>query len=173
MRPKSLNDLEIALRQNRWLAEILERFEEIGLPDSWLVAGSIAQTIWNLGCGQTAEFGIKDVDLICFDQQDLSLEAEIAHCPCEACYAGWPPRSRLFIVQFRSSAVQLFQVFPTVLAHWRQRAGSPGRRCLDDGSTVFIFIHAECDKSRAKPKAGSPRLRCAPRLARGGRPPRG
>jgi hypothetical protein len=79
MRPKSLNDLEIALRQNRWLAEILERFEEIGLPDSWLVAGSIAQTIWNLGCGQTAEFGIKDVDLIYFDQQDLSLEAEIAH----------------------------------------------------------------------------------------------
>jgi hypothetical protein len=49
------------------------------LPDSWLVAGSIAQTIWNLGCGQTAEFGIKDVDLIYFDQQDLSLEAEIAH----------------------------------------------------------------------------------------------
>ena len=50
MRPKSLKDLEIALPQNRWLAEILERFEEIGLPDSWLVAGSIAQTIWNLGC---------------------------------------------------------------------------------------------------------------------------
>jgi hypothetical protein len=49
------------------------------LPDSWLVAGSIAQTIWNLGRGQTAEFGIKDVDLIYFDQQDLSLEAEIAH----------------------------------------------------------------------------------------------
>jgi hypothetical protein len=50
-------------------------------------------------------------------------EAEWIHIglllPCEACYAGWPPRSRLFIVHFRSSAVQLFQVFPTVLAHWR------------------------------------------------------
>ena len=42
---KTQNDLEIALRQNMWLGEILERFEEIVLPDSWLVAGCIAQTI--------------------------------------------------------------------------------------------------------------------------------
>ena len=74
---KSLNDLEVALRQNRWLEEVLERFDEIGLPDTWLVAGCIAQTIWNLGCRQPAEFGIKDVDLIYFDQQDLSFEAEV------------------------------------------------------------------------------------------------
>ena len=76
---KSLNDLEVALRQNRWLEEVLERFDEIGLPDTWLVAGCIAQTIWNLGCRQPAEFGIKDVDLIYFDEQDLSFEAEIGH----------------------------------------------------------------------------------------------
>ncbi len=42
---KSPNDLDIALRQNKWLGEILERFEEMALPDSWLAAGSIAQTI--------------------------------------------------------------------------------------------------------------------------------
>jgi hypothetical protein len=74
-----LDKLEVALRQNKWLGEILERFEEIGLPDSWLVAGGIAQTIWNLGCGQPAEFGLKDVDFIYFDEQDLSLEAEFDH----------------------------------------------------------------------------------------------
>ena len=77
--PESLNDLEVALRQNKWLGEILERFEEIGLPDSWLVAGGIAQTIWNLACRQPAELGIKDVDLIYFDDQDLSLSAEAGH----------------------------------------------------------------------------------------------
>jgi len=76
---KSLNDLEIALRQNKCLGEILERFEEIALADSWLVAGSIAQTIWNLGCGQPAEIGLKDVDLIYFDEQDLSFDAEASH----------------------------------------------------------------------------------------------
>jgi hypothetical protein len=76
---KTLNDLEIALRQNKWLEEILERFEEVALPDGWLVAGCIAQTIWNLGYGQPAEFGLKDVDIIYFDEQDLSFEAEACH----------------------------------------------------------------------------------------------
>ena len=41
---EALNDLKIALGQNKWLGEILERFEEVALPDSWLVAGCIAQT---------------------------------------------------------------------------------------------------------------------------------
>jgi hypothetical protein len=76
---KTLNDLETALRQNKWLGEILERFEEVALPDSWLVAGCIAQTIWNLGYAQPAEFGLEDVDLIYFDEQDLSYEAEASH----------------------------------------------------------------------------------------------
>jgi hypothetical protein len=76
---KALNKLEIALGQNKWLGEIFERFEEIALPDCWLVAGCVAQTIWNLGYGQPAEFGLKDVDLIYFDPQDLSLEAELGH----------------------------------------------------------------------------------------------
>ena len=57
---KMLNDLETALRQNKWLGEILERFEDVTLPDSWLVAGCIAQTIWNLGYAQPAEFGLKE-----------------------------------------------------------------------------------------------------------------
>jgi len=42
-------------------------------------AGAIAQTIWNLRCEQPAEFGLKDVDLIYFDEQDLSFEAEASH----------------------------------------------------------------------------------------------
>jgi hypothetical protein len=74
-----LDDLEVALGQNRWVREILERFEEIALPDAWLVAGSIAQTVWNLGCGQRAQLGLKDVDLIYFDGQDLSFDAEASH----------------------------------------------------------------------------------------------
>jgi uncharacterized protein len=79
MGPAVLDDLEVALGRNRWVRGILERFEEIALPDAWLVAGSIAQTVWNLGCGQRAELGLKDVDLIYFDGQDLSFDAEASH----------------------------------------------------------------------------------------------
>ena len=74
-----LDDLEVALGQNKWLGEILARFEEVALPDSWLVAGSIAQTIWNLGYGQPAELGLKDVDLVYFADHDLSFDAEASH----------------------------------------------------------------------------------------------
>lgn len=49
------------------------------MPEAWLVAGSIAQTVWNLAFGQPAEFGIKDVDLVYFDGTDLSPQAEQAH----------------------------------------------------------------------------------------------
>jgi uncharacterized protein len=79
VQPETLNNLRVALAQNHWLDEILGRFDEIALPDSWLVAGCIAQTIWNLRCRQPAEFGLKDVDLIYFDQRDLSAETEASH----------------------------------------------------------------------------------------------
>ena len=75
---QTVNDLRLALAQNKLLEEILGRFEENDLPDTWLAAGCIAQTIWNLRCGQPAEFGLKDVDLI-FDEQDLSAETEAYH----------------------------------------------------------------------------------------------
>jgi hypothetical protein len=71
--------LELALQQNPSLSKILERFDKIALPDAWLAAGSIAQTVWNLICEQPAEFGIKDVDLVYFDRDDLSRETEAAH----------------------------------------------------------------------------------------------
>ena len=76
---QTVNDLRLALAQNKWLEEILGRFEEIDLPDSWLVAGCIAQTIWNLRCKQPEGLAIKDVDLIYFDAQDLSAETEAGH----------------------------------------------------------------------------------------------
>jgi len=73
-----LQALEAVLQQNRSLWQILCCFDEIALPDAWLVAGAVAQTVWNLSLGRPAELGIKDVDLVYFDATDLSLEAEVA-----------------------------------------------------------------------------------------------
>jgi hypothetical protein len=71
--------LEAALRENRSLSELLVRFDEIDLPECWLVAGAVAQTVWNLASGYPAERGIKDADIAYFDAEDLSAEAEAAH----------------------------------------------------------------------------------------------
>lgn len=62
--------------QNRHNRAILERLPELGLPDAWLVAGCLFQTVWNVQSGQSPEAHIKDYDLFYFDACDLSEAAE-------------------------------------------------------------------------------------------------
>ena len=71
-------DLESILRNNPDLAALLDRFAEIALPDVWIVAGCIAQTVWNHRFGLAAGHGIGDIDLVYFDP-DLSETTEEAH----------------------------------------------------------------------------------------------
>lgn len=49
---------------------------DIALPDAWLVAGCLFQTVWNLRSGLAPDARIKDYDLFYFDADDLSREAE-------------------------------------------------------------------------------------------------
>ncbi len=57
---------------------ILARWDALALPDCWLVAGCLFQTVWNLQAGRAPEAGIKDYDLFYFDASDLSEAAEQA-----------------------------------------------------------------------------------------------
>ncbi len=66
---------------------ILQRLPSLRLPDAWLVAGCLFQTIWNLRCGRPPGAGIKDYDLFYFDADDLSAGAERAVGErVQACY---------------------------------------------------------------------------------------
>lgn len=64
------------IRRSRYNRAILEAWEELALPDGWLVAGCLFQTVWNLRSGRAPEDGIKDCDLFYFDGDDLSAEGE-------------------------------------------------------------------------------------------------
>ena len=57
-------------------AVILERSPGLGLPDFWLVSGSLFQTVWNVQTDREPSYGIKDYDLFYYDSSDLSWEAE-------------------------------------------------------------------------------------------------
>jgi hypothetical protein len=46
---------------------ILERWDDLNLPDGWLVAGCLFQTVWNLQAQRNPEDSIKDYDLFYFD----------------------------------------------------------------------------------------------------------
>lgn len=65
-------ELALANDVNR---DILERLPALGLPDVWLVSGSLFQTVWNVLTERPADYGIKDYDIFCFDP-DTSWEAE-------------------------------------------------------------------------------------------------
>jgi uncharacterized protein len=45
------------------------------LPDAWIVAGSLTQTVWNVQTGRAIDYGIDDYDVFYFDP-DLSWDAE-------------------------------------------------------------------------------------------------
>jgi hypothetical protein len=74
--------------QNRFNRIILERLPSLNLPDTWLVAGCLFQTVWNVKSGRPPETGIKDYDLFYFDPTDLSEAVEAAVTRrVDACFA--------------------------------------------------------------------------------------
>lgn len=55
---------------------LLERLEDLDLPDWYLTAGCLFQTVWNVVTGRDPGAGIADYDVFYFDDSDLSWEAE-------------------------------------------------------------------------------------------------
>jgi len=66
------------VRQNPSVEEVLEATPSLGLPNCFLAAGCLAQTVWNLAHGREPEANIKDLDLVYFEGE-LSAEREWEH----------------------------------------------------------------------------------------------
>ncbi len=64
------------VRRNPAVAGILDVWQSLDLPDCWLTAGCLFQTVWNLESNREAADQIKDYDLFYFDPTDLSAESE-------------------------------------------------------------------------------------------------
>jgi uncharacterized protein len=77
--PSQETQLRAVLSCSPIVATVVGRWSEVGLPDCWLVAGCVAQTVWNDAFGRPAGHGISDIDLVYFDGADLSAEAEARH----------------------------------------------------------------------------------------------
>lgn len=60
-------------------AAILARWQQVALPNAWLVAGCLFQTVWNIQSGLSPAQGIKDYDIFYFDPTDLSDSSENEH----------------------------------------------------------------------------------------------
>ncbi len=69
-------DFGTDVRRNVANSAILASWRLLDLPDSWLVAGCLFQTVWNIQAGRSPNAGIKDYDIFYFDPGDLSYAAE-------------------------------------------------------------------------------------------------
>ena len=62
--------LNLALR-NPANQIIAEKLFELALPDAWIVAGCLVQTVWNGLTGRAVDHGINDYDVFYFDPDTL------------------------------------------------------------------------------------------------------
>ena len=68
--------LALALR-NPVNVTIIDELARLALPDAWLVAGCLVQTVWNVLTGRAVDHGIADYDVFYFDP-DTSWDTEDA-----------------------------------------------------------------------------------------------
>lgn len=71
--PASFIDLACRNPFNR---AVLERMDDLGAPQAWLVAGCLYQTVWNVLSNRPVAENIKDYDIFYFDGDDTSYAAE-------------------------------------------------------------------------------------------------
>lgn len=64
------------VKQQRWLMNALEAVRHLDLPDWYIAAGAIRNTVWNVLHGYNGNSHIKDVDVAYFDPSDLKLDRE-------------------------------------------------------------------------------------------------
>lgn len=80
MRYKSISEqneifLKI-LKQNKNLMTVLDYIDSLNLPNYYIAAGAVFQTIWNYYDNKPLNYGIKDIDIIYYDTNNLSKESE-------------------------------------------------------------------------------------------------
>ena len=70
--------IETSALENPAIRSVWHAWNELSLPDCWLVAGCLAQTVWNERFGFAPDYGISDIDLVYFDASDLTEAGETA-----------------------------------------------------------------------------------------------
>jgi hypothetical protein len=111
---------------------ILDRAAALNLPDWWLTAGAVYQSVWNRLDGRPAGTGILEYDIFYFDATDLSAEAEISsNAAASALFSDLG-----VVVEARNEA--------RVHLWYEQEFGVPGRRFASSRDAVDHFAATTC-----------------------------
>lgn len=74
-----IHELHSAVLASPLLRPVIDAWDTLDLPDCWMVAGAVAQTYWNHRFGLPVSHGISDIDIVYFDDKDLTESGEASH----------------------------------------------------------------------------------------------
>ncbi len=72
MRLDQYEEIRSTVLANPLLRPIIDGWDKVALPDCCLVAGAIAQTVWNQMFDLPSTYGISYIDIVYFDSVDLT-----------------------------------------------------------------------------------------------------
>ncbi len=103
---------------NPWVAVVVERLPQLGLPDCWLTAGALFQTVWNCLSAREPWAGIRDYDVNYFrpDRSVLGRRGpgDPRGVPCPpytstaSAGASFPNASSCFAVRLAGAGLEVF-----------------------------------------------------------------
>ena len=141
-----VDTLRSLLSQNGAIAAIVQRAPQLGLPQWYLGAGCIAQTVWNLRSGAPAMQHIVDYDPVYYDAADLSETAEARQAQRAAALFGDQrvrvdvknqARVHLWYASRFGHAIAPYRSTRDAIDTWPTTATGVGIRTLDAGLALY------------------------------------
>jgi hypothetical protein len=156
--------LERIVRDSPWLLQVLETVRVLGLPDWYLAAGAIRNTVWDALHGSASSAPYSDLDVIYFDAANSPSDAERALQIGSPGYT-WEVTNQATVHRWQSQAtgrnISAYESVAAAMASWPETATAVGVRISDRGAMEFIAPHGLRDlfalTLRSSPTASDPR----------------
>jgi hypothetical protein len=156
--------LELIVRGTPWLFKALETVRAVGLPDWYLAAGAIRNTVWDALHGSPSWQPQSDLDVIYFDPANLANAAEDTLRAASPEYA-WEVTNQASVHHWQSRAtgrdIPAYDSIAASMASWPETATAVGVRLSDHEAMEFIAPHGLVDlfalTLRPSPAASDPR----------------
>ena len=155
--------LSLIVKASPWLLDALEIIKSQGLPDWYLAAGAIRNTVWDALHGWVSMQPQSDLDVIYFDPGNPQNAAEMTLQVALPEYT-WEVTNQATVHHWQSGAtnraVPPYESNATAMASWPETATAVGVRLTDRGMIESIAPHGLADlfdlTLRPSPTASDP-----------------
>ncbi|MEI9950199.1 MAG: nucleotidyltransferase family protein [Pseudomonadota bacterium] len=155
--------LERIVRGTPWLFTVLETIHSLELPDGYLAAGAIRNTVWDALHGSTSLQPVGDLDVIYFSPANISNDAEDTLRAAFPQYE-WEVTNQASVHHWQSRAagydIPAYDSIAKAMASWPETATAVGVRLGERGAMEIIAPHGLVDlfalTVRPSPAASDP-----------------